>query len=119
MEKLIRAINEYGKTAKCWPFEFCRLESATDYNSSYLVLKWDDNWEWDWKDWFLEVPRLISKEYWFIERLYKKDKLNLYKEKFLEYPIWSNNYDECDYLELIQWLAISDTPIDDLLYYLK
>jgi len=119
MEKLIRFINEYGHTSNCWPFETCRIKLATEWNSSYLLLSRDDNWEWDWKKWMVSIPRLISKEYGFIKWLVENDKINFYEWKFLEYPIWSNNYDECDYLDLIQWLAISDTPIDDLIYYLK
>lgn len=62
---------------------------------------------------------IISKQFWFIEWLVNNDKIDFYEWKYLENPIWSNNYDECDYLELIQWLAISDTPIKDLIYYLK
>jgi hypothetical protein len=124
MEKLIELLNEYGHTSSCWPFETYRIEPATDYISSYLVLSRDDNWEWDWKDWHLPIPRLISKEYWFIKWLVENDKIDFHIwsrwEKYLEYPIWSDNLDEVhDYKDIIQRLSISDTPIEDLISYLK
>jgi len=126
MEKLIRLINEYGKTGNCWPFETCRLEPATDYASSYLVLSWDDNWEWDWKDWHLEIPRLISKEYGFIWWLVENDKIDLWKIKKLyrksnehsthTYPIlYDYSYDE----SLLMYLSIQDEPIKFLISILK
>ena len=113
MDKLIRFINEYGHTSSCWPFETYRIEPATEWNSSYLVLSRDDNWEWDWKSWYLEVPRLISKEYWFIKWLVENDKIDLsklYHDMRLEFG---------DYYWLLMQLSISDTPIEDLLLYLK
>jgi len=112
MEKLIRFINEYEKTSNCWPFETCRLEPATDYASSYLVLSWDDNWEWDWKDWHFPIPRLISKEYGFIKRLVENDKIDLDKVEFV--GEWTTKYQS-----LLMLLSISDTPIEDLISYLK
>jgi len=123
MEKLIELLNEYGKTSNCWPFETCRLEQATDYTSSYLVLSWDDNWEWDWKDWHLEVPRLISKEYGFIKWLVENDKIDRDKvrgksdffpvEKVPEYNSYS------DYESLLMLLSIQDNPIEFLISILK
>ena len=118
MEKLIRLINEYGKTGNCWPFETCRLEPATDYASSYLVLSWDDNWEWDWKDWHLEIPRLISKEYGFIWWLVENDKIDVEKEIKNSELNWLHEHyfrEDC----LLMLLSISDTPIEDLISYLK
>ena len=131
MEKLIRFINEYGHTSNCWPFETCRIEPATDYTSSYLVLSWDDNWEWDWKDWFLEIPRLISKEYWFIKWLVENDKIDKKKidtrlvrnveSHYDEEWYWvENSYEDySDTDTLLMLLSISDTPIEDLISYLK
>jgi len=130
MEKLIRFINEYGKTGNCWPFQTYRIEPATDYTSSYLVLSWDDDRVWDWKDWFLEVPRLISKEYGFIWWLVENDKIDfdiansdiskdivLWREPdFYDFMIYRRFLDE---EKLLMLLSISDTPIDDLVSYLK
>lgn len=110
MEKLIELLNEYNKeitNGEIWWKEW-------KYDEEFWnLLCWDYNW------WTFSEMYCISKKFWFIKWLVENDKINFYKWKFLEYPIWSNNYDECDYLDLIQWLAISDTPIDDLIYYLK
>jgi len=120
MKKLIELLNEYGKTSNCWPFETCRLEQATEWNSSYLVLSRDDNWEWDWKDWHLEVPRLISKEYGFIWWLVENDKIDddkcdvindIYND---ELPSKYTRYDA-----ILMWLAIQDNPIEFLISILK
>ena len=123
MEKLIRFINEYWHTNNCWPFQTCRIEPATEWNSSYLVLSRDDNWEWDWKDWHLTIPRLISKEYGFIKRLVDNDKIDKKKLDEVERkPMYVTDnmfslykVDEC----VIMLLSISDTPIEDLISYLK
>ena len=128
MEKLIRFINEYGHTSNCWPFETCRIELATEWNSSYLLLSRDDNWEWDWKKWMVSIPRLISKEYGFIKWLVENDKIDLdmVREKlwtpcFTWYKKWEiiAVKDVEDYKHILMLLAISDTPIDDLILYLK
>lgn len=121
MEKLIRFINEYGHTSACWPFETYRIEPAIEWYSSYLVLSRDDNWEWDWKDWHLPIPRLISKEYGFIWWLVDNDKIDFsrdwkYCEKSIEEFDWLFRTDEDS---LIMVLAIQDEPIDFLLSILK
>lgn len=123
MEKLIKYINEYGKTGNCWPFQTCRIEPATDYASSYLVLSRDDSRVWDWKDWFLEVPRLISKEYGFIWWLVENDKIDKKKlDEAERRPMYVTDdmfslykVDEC----IIMLLSISDSPIEDLINYLN
>lgn len=60
---------------------------------------------------------LISKKFWFINRLVEKDKIDLDKvcnnENYYSVDVWDNTD------ELIMLLAISDTPIDDLISYLK
>lgn len=124
MEKLIRFINEYGHTSACWPFETYRIEPATEWNSSYLVLKRDDNWEWDWKDWHLPIPRLISKEYGFIKRLIENDKIDRPKvwlkikdlwDNYWWFAIYSWIHIEC----LLMLLSIQDKPIDFLISILE
>ena len=125
MDKLIRFINKYGHTSSCWPFETYRIEPATDWISSYLVLSRDDNWEWDWKDWHLPIPRLISKEYGFIKWLVENDKIDF--EPIMKKEIWYwrsvewvRGYETYN-LEnaLLMLLSISNSPIEDLISYLK
>ena len=93
MEKLIELLNEYRK-----------IDYVPEKMKNVL---------------WVNEEKIISKKYWFIEWLVENDKIDFYEWKYLENPIWSNNYDECDYLELIQRLSISDTPIEDLISYLK
>ena len=128
MEKLIRFINEYGHTNNCWPFQTCRIEPATEWNSSYLVLSRDDNWEWDWKDWHLEVPRLISKEYLFIKWLVENDKINWRKclDLWYEISVIDEEWEDVDimrtfdsYEQLLMYLSIQDNPIEFLVSILK
>ena len=122
MDKLIRLINEYGHTNNCWPFQTCRIEPATEWGSSYLVLSRDDNWEWDWKDWHLTIPRLISKEYWFIWWLVENDKIDFNEvskkeiESRLSIVMWWI-FIETNWVLML--LSISDTPIEDLISILK
>lgn len=123
MDKLIRFINEYGHTNNCWPFETYRIEPATEWNSSYLVLSRDDNWEWDWKDWHLTIPRLISKEYGFIKRLVDNDKIDKRAQVIKDVETWWSEikdvvlYDKHE--SLLMLLSISDTPIEFLCSILK
>lgn len=61
---------------------------------------------------------IISKQFWFISRLVNKDKINREEIKYsnLYIPLTENfNKDE----RLIMLLSISDTPIKDLILYLK
>ena len=101
MEKLIELLNEY-REKELW----------------YRVPEWEEKWQL-----WITNEQLISKKFWFIQRLVDNDKIDFYIkhwEKYLEYPIWSDNYDKVwDYKDIIQWLSISDTPIDDLISYLK
>ena len=104
MEKLIELLNEYGTQEEIkWKWYFVpnhiQWEGCDNSECSDLLI--------------------ISKKFWFIKWLVENDKIDFYEWKYLENPIWSNNYDECDYLELIQRLSISDTPIEDLISYLK
>lgn len=75
-----------------------------------------------WKD-FIELNRvmIISKEYEFIKWLVENDKIDL--EKLRDLDISDNfnyeyfNKNKSDFL--ISLLSISDTPIEDLILYLK
>ena len=72
---------------------------------------------------------IISKEYCFIKRLVENNKIDFdnreLKDKFMEeferYPTFNNNTYNRDFN--INWLlmliAISDTPIEDLVSYLR
>lgn len=112
--KLLKLLNEY-ETPRSWEV----YKSYDDYDWFFYWVDCDWETEIVWSD-----SLICSKKFWFIKWLVENEKINFKKFDgdncdYLENPIWSNNYDECDYLDLIQWLAISDAPIDDLIYYLK
>jgi len=115
MEKLIELLNEYN-----------------------IELHWVDRTYKDGFDLWYEqeymrdfrVAYLISKSFWFIERLVQNDKINfekadadiskdivLWREPdFYDFMVYRRFLDEEKVLML---LAISDTPIEDLISYLK
>ena len=117
--KLIELLNEYEKEKNSeyyewekwiwWPFLLFRRDT------------YDEEWSHLYSD--TADTYVISKKYWFIKRLVENEKIDFKKHdwyNYLENPIWSNNYDVVwDYKTIIQRLAISDTPIDDLILYLK
>jgi hypothetical protein len=66
----------------------------------------------------------ISKYYWFIKWLVDNDKIDLYKvsghkDKIYYKEYWEWGFTCSDDELVIMLLAISDTPIDDLISYLK
>lgn len=101
MEKLIKLLDEY------------------DHKKTEDLERWKQRVE-NQKLW------IISKQSWFIKRLLKNDKidwLKFYGEN--EYtPIWVNAKSDIDQVysieeQILMILSISDTPIDDLVSYLK
>ena len=99
MEKLIELLNEYAKNI--WYFN-------------------EEDLQWQVKAW------ILSKEFWFIEWLVEKDKIDTFRilEKRFDTQKW---YEREHYHTVNEWntdlllmlLAISDTPIEDLILYLK
>ena len=93
IEKLIELLNEYENT---------------------------DNWENRYQVEFRE-SKIISKQFWFIKWLVENDKIKIPHElDELPQIYWVDyNSNECKSDRLIMLLSISDTPIEDLLLYLK
>ena len=123
MEKLVKLLNEYEEK----------------YNRSELYYKFElENWQlfcyddvtdylWTMQD---EAMVICSKKFGFIQRLVNNDKIDLkkYKDKSELYTLkvvhWTDYYIDLltnkvnsDFLLML--LAISDTPIEDLISYLK
>ena len=103
MEKLIELLNEYDWT----PTEWKQI--------------WDKIY-FDWLGWNSELHELIiiSKYYGFIKWLVDNDKIEL--EAWPLYwcqLIMHNRQPYTLYETLLMLLAISDTPIEDLISYLK
>ena len=82
-----------------------------------------DNWENRYQVEFRE-SKIISKKFWFIKWLVENDKIDLDKVK----EIWIKHNGRMDvdglyrfsvYERILMLLSISDTPIEDLISYLK
>lgn len=108
IEKLVELLNEYD-SSNWW--------KETD--------EWIDN---IWKIYeFHSELQIISKKYWFIKWLVENDKID--REKFWNSETESSKYSDFelsydtpreDYTNiLLMELSISDTPIEDLISYLK
>ena len=88
MEKLIELLNEYDEIRE------------------YVEVDLEDE---------LISLRIISKWYWFIQRLVENNKIdreNVKEKADLYQAYWA-------YESVLMLLSISDTPIDDLILYLK
>ena len=118
MEKLIELLNEYTKKEKFW-----------------IIWKlWEDPiwvyWYVNDKYWLWWASKLviISKEYWFIKWLVENDKILEtevrpiqiydYEWKYFDDEFWYSWFNQWLYYRVIMELAISDTPIEDLVSYL-
>ena len=121
MEKLIELLNEYEKKERksefyewekwiWWEFNLFRRDTR------------DEEWSHIYSD--TADTYVISKKFWFIKRLVENDKIDrpkvwlkikdLWKD-YWWFAIYSWIHIEC----LIMLLSISDTPIEDLILYLK
>jgi len=98
MEKLIELLNEFNPSME-WRMEDWVLESRLDFPAEYVAYRW-----------------ICSKNYWFIKWLVENDKIDIDK---LEKKVLKENlirkFDEW----LLMLLSISDTPIEDLISYLR
>ena len=123
METLIELANQYRK----------EMGMSLDWHTT-----WGEIFVGDYGSALSETV-LVSRNYWFIQRLVENDKIDYDKigEKIwiethkAHFPV--NKYwyvydlelgdvssaDYSDYESLLMLLSISDTPIDDLLLYLK
>ena len=100
-KKLIELLNEYDSN---WGF--------TDYWSLFNSMN----------EWIsgTEDLQVISKKFWFIKWLIDNDKIDFDKmEEKSEYTFINNGWWEHIIEDLLMLLSISDTPIEDLISYLK
>ena len=105
MEKLIELLNEYKETKK--------------------ILNYDMDWQLEIDNAiyvnYPNIERLCWKQFWFIKRLVENDKIDEVKLRWKMYQVFEFRYQDVATLEneLLMLLSISDTPIEDLIYYLK
>ena len=118
MEKLIELLNEYEVEKK--PSRLQRNYYLWFVHNFWKWIMYIDE-EWEDVDDYRTDYEIISKEYGFIKWLVDNDNIDFSRE--WEYCIKS--IEEFDWLLrdnedwLIMILSISDTPIDDLISYLK
>jgi hypothetical protein len=122
MEKLIELLNEYQK----WK----EKSGWTDDN-----FKWEKNYKWsisrydeddirEWENLYNDtaIAYLISKSFWFIQRLVEQNKIGISKSWIDELPaMYAYDYDsiECKTDRLLMILSIQDEPIRFLINILK
>ena len=110
MEKLIKLLNEYKKEKKSW-FTWRSIDSYD--NCVYGV-------DCDWETEITMYSDLYSKYYWFIKWLVDNDKIDFSRDWDLAIELvnlFERKVDNADWV--IALLSISDTPIEDLISYLK
>ena len=106
MEKLIDLLNEF-ETPQSWIV----FKSYDDYDWTFYWVDCDWETEIAWSDSYI-----CGKRFWWIEWLVENDKIDLDEIPYLTDEFWWG-FDE--YEEVIMILSISDTPIEDLISYLK
>jgi hypothetical protein len=105
MEKLLALLNQFEKYKKSW-FTWRSIDSYD--NCVYWV-------DCDWETEITMYSDLYSKYYGFIKWLVDNDKIDFDKiQIWFQLTLWYWKYDS-----LLMLLSISDTPIADLVSYLK
>ena len=110
MEKLIELLNEYEVEKK--PSRLQRNYYLWFVHNFWKWIMYIDE-EWEDVDDYRTDYEIISKEYGFIKWLVDNDNIDLtklYHDMRLEFG---------NYYWLLMQLSISDTPIEDLISYLK
>ena len=119
MEKLIELLNEYENSE-----EFKKELTDDDYKDiEDIKLEYNKElWIIYWKELTNQLPEaiLISKSFWFIKRLVENEKIDLMKlKKWIEdNKFYCAKWGKTTNM-LLMLLSISDTPIDDLISYLR
>ena len=110
MEKLLVLLNEF-ETPKSWIV----FKSYDDYDWTFYWIDCDWETEVAWSD-----ALICSKKNLFIKWLFDEDKIDW--SKFHKYSFYKKDNKFIQYYDLeslLMALSISDTPIEDLISYLK
>lgn len=114
MEKIVELLNKFEKEKAI--SERWYVDEDDEY-FWWSLEDWDIvNWSYDPDaHWFMKFY-IISKEFKFIERLVKNDKID--KEEFSWFLYWPDYISDLSNA-IIAWLSISDEPLNDLISLLK
>jgi hypothetical protein len=100
-----------------WIEKLIELLNERKWSKLYYAANWSIRMVWEFPISELEI---ISKKFWFIKWLVENDKIDLdkveEKSDLIEYLIGTPTK---VYENIIMLLSISDTPIEDLISYLK
>lgn len=126
MEKLMKLLNEYQKKINEKEENNYEIFERKLNGDSIRMNDLDDPYEWLNMYWWYAKARLISKQFWFIERLIKKDKIDTFRilEKRFDTQKWCerehyHTVNEWNTNLLLMLLAISENPIEFLISVLK
>jgi len=121
MEKLIELLNEYEKEVK-------KSEKVWSIDNDWDICR--QTYEWvDYNEYteYMNTNNLISKSFWFIKWLVENDKIDLWEKLFnltkndnrksIICDLDNNDFSWED--TFLMLLAISNSPVEDLLLYLK
>lgn len=124
MEKLIELLNKYEKVREKSEYQKLSNKEYKWFSSYFFPLCFwhKENFSWamtnEFGEWTENV--ICSKKFWFIKWLVEQDKINrdIVEEKS-EYTFLKKRWWEHFCEDVIMLLSISDTPIEDLILYLK
>ena len=126
MEKLMKLLNEYQKKINEKEENNYEIFERKLNGDSIRMNDLDDPYEWLNMYWWYAKARLIAKQFWFIERLIKKDKIDTFRilEKRFDTQKWCerehyHTVNEWNTNLLLMLLAISENPIEFLISVLK
>lgn len=104
MDKLIELLNEYEDWMVSWVKEYVEEFGVFVLNTEQMI----------------EEEIIISKSFGFIWWLVQNDKIDFSNLKISELTSWTDLFYSFSETEvLLMLLSISDTPIEDLISYLK
>ena len=119
--KLLELLNEFEEYNKN-----CEFDEVYNYYPYRVWYEWD--FETDLTKNCMNIVFIMSKTFWFIKWLVENNKIEfeldriIHKHKWIDFNTWKWIAVEklCDkYESLLMLLSISDTPIEDLILYLK
>jgi len=128
MDKLLELLNEYEFNY------YYEWQNNTNYNYNTWKYDWAYFMYWIGRSvkayWVIANAWIISKEYWFIKWLVQNNKIDTEKIENSEYYLIDRRYyyerkkfwiERKEDLEeiLLMLLAISDSPVNDLISYLR
>lgn len=92
-------------------------EKGKDYR--FISIVDCDFFQIDWKNW-LWYETILSKKFWFIERLCEKEKIDWYRDPYWIhlYKFWDQKFIS-EEKELIMELSIQENPVEFLISILK